>query len=254
VAWVMRLGTLGSHGFRSLYDGSAIKRYGVWHLLKDCSTDSLEAFRRTHPVSDAAAWHEKDVRLAEQFAKMWDRATQMCRLGRSNRMGRDIAGLSHQVEQWGMHALLLTERARRMHRYRLPRLTCLHRCVAWLDGSFLALNELASSRVTMVSEEELERALRAAGYNRDDVRRIDDWLRGQRFGSAGEALRQIDGRLGSTPVERPRPVIRIRRQLRRRMRELGRRPSPALARRLSRFRLSAVRRRFPGRRSRAARG
>ncbi|HET6214231.1 MAG TPA: hypothetical protein VFE14_15305, partial [Micromonosporaceae bacterium] len=169
VVWLMRLGTLGSSRFRNLYDGYTFNRYGVWHLLKDTSTETLEAFRRTRPTDDE--WRARDARLAEQFAKMWDETTAMRNLDRNDRMGRDITGLSHQIEQWGLQSLLVTERALRMHHYRLPRLTCLYRCVIWPDRSPATRTDPANSRVAMVSDNELARSLRTAGLSQNDLQR-----------------------------------------------------------------------------------
>jgi hypothetical protein len=73
VAWLLRLGTLGSRAFRRLYDGSARSRwYGIWHLLKDYSTERLESVRRYEKTNDDT-WRELDKQLARDFADLWDR-------------------------------------------------------------------------------------------------------------------------------------------------------------------------------------
>jgi hypothetical protein len=192
------IGRLGSQRFRAIYDGRAIRRrlghrlpwddppWGVWHVLRDISTDTLERLAKDAGPVD---WAALDLSLATEYATAWDEITQLPRPQRHYRASRDIRTLSQQIEQWGMHALLLTERPRRMYRYPLPTLTCLFRAAERVDGSFLGVAHL--SRTNMVAYEDLTRSLARVGFTGDEIRRIDQWLTTQRYDSAGDALQRI---------------------------------------------------------------
>jgi hypothetical protein len=201
-----RIGKLGSRRFRKLYDGrrgraflrrtfwpfwkeqpaGKLRRptYGVWQVMKDISTARLES------IGDLD-WEQLDRRLAEEYAAIWDAVTDMNVVDRSDAAGRDINALSGQVEQWGMRSLLLTERARRMYRYPLPNLTCLFRCCARIEGSFLQYGYLTSTN--MMATEDLDRSLARLGFKGSDLRQIDDWLTTPVYPDAAEALRRIRG-------------------------------------------------------------
>jgi hypothetical protein len=157
----------------------------VWQVLKDISTDRLER-KATEGNTD---WAQLDSYLAREFASVWDEVTRMPVRHRSNRATHDIRALSGQIEQWGMHSLLLTERARRMYRYELPVLTCLFRCCDRINGSFLQLEYLA--RTSMMATEDFNRSLTRIGFKGREIRDIDKWLTSPTYDSAAEALRRI---------------------------------------------------------------
>lgn len=200
-----QIGKLGSRRFRKVYDGSrgraflrrrfwpyrkresrggTIRRptYGLWQVMKDISTARLES------IGDVD-WERLDRRLTEEYAAIWDAVTDMGMADRSDAAGRDIKALSGQVEQWGMRSLLLTERARRMYRYPLPNLTCLFRCCAQIEGSFLRHGYLTGTN--MVATEDLDRSLTRLGFKGSEIRQIDDWLTTPVYPSAAEALRRV---------------------------------------------------------------
>lgn len=202
-----QIGKLGSRRFRRVYDGrrghaflrrrffwpyrkkesdDSLRRptYGLWQVMKDISTARLES------IGDID-WEQLDRRLAEEYAAIWDAVTEMGMADRSDAAGRDIKALSGQVEQWGMRSLLLTERARRMYRYQLPNLTCLFRCCAQIEGSFLRHGYLTGTN--MVATEDLDRSLSRLGFKGPELRLIDNWLTAPVYPSAAEALRRIGG-------------------------------------------------------------
>jgi len=162
----------------------------VWHLLLDTSTDNLDRLARGTDVR----WEELDHRFAKDFAHCWDEITRSGSLGRRYTASADIREVRRGIEQWGLHSLLLTERARRMFRYPLPNLTCLYRCCDRIDGSFLQLSYV--SRANMVADVDFSRSLERIGLNWEEIQRIDAWLKGvDRYSSAASALRRIN-RLG----------------------------------------------------------
>ncbi|MGH3661314.1 MAG: hypothetical protein ACRDTQ_05590 [Micromonosporaceae bacterium] len=195
------IGKLGSWRFRALYDGRSIRRWlrrplpmaapplGVWQVLRDISTDSLERIAKGAWEAPPADWEAIDRRLASEYASIWDDITRLPRPHRDHRASRDIRTLSRQIEQWGMHALLLTERPRRMYRYPLPLLTCLFRTSEHIEGSFLGADYL--SRVNLVAYEDLTRSLARIGFSGEEVRRIDNWLTGATYANAAESLQRI---------------------------------------------------------------
>jgi hypothetical protein len=212
--WVGRVGVLGSSVFRDLYDGRRLRRwlhrslnrlssvrsgrlgrwlarpYGsVWQFLKDTSTDSLERVAR----DEATDWDRYDRRYAGELARLWDDASPTGRWQRDDRVGRDIRGLAHQIEYWGLHALLITERARRMWRYRLPSLTCLYSCCDRIEGSFLGASYLPA--VSIVAGVDFTRTLERIGFTWAQASEILAWLTARRFPTAADALAEID-RLG----------------------------------------------------------
>lgn len=187
----------------------------VWKFLKDTSTDNLERLRmaldpRRVPDSDDQ-WDTHDQDYTAQFAWLWDTASEIDHLLRHDRVRRDIRSLGRQIEQWGLHALLLTERARRMHRYSLPRLTCLYRAVtlitaesvvrAALDAgqepgpfrpvSFLEMSYVARPNMNAVAQVDFMLSMTRLGFTWNESGRIDDWLHRRDFASARHALNEI---------------------------------------------------------------
>jgi hypothetical protein len=224
VIWMLRLGRLGDRTFRTRYTGarSALRPWqrrttgvSLWGFMKRTSTDALEDHLRAG--HNAAFWEALDDRLAGELAAFWDRTRTADLAGqhaspdvfapsrRSNKVGRDITALIAQVGRWSIDALLFTERARRLYRYPLPKLTLLYRCIARMPSSFLILEHLAAVPPNVVSETELNRVIqRYARANGtlvtalDDVhlgQRIDRKLRHSRPATAAEALAWISQEL-----------------------------------------------------------
>ncbi|HEX6074610.1 MAG TPA: hypothetical protein VFZ32_05010 [Micromonosporaceae bacterium] len=210
---LFRIGRLGSRQFRELYDGHRVRAFlrrkfwwpkagshgvplqpahGVWQVMKDISTDRLERESKQN-----GNWEQLDGQLAEEYAVMWDAVTRMAISDRSDAAGHDIKALSGRVEQWGMHSLLLTERARRMYRYPLPVLTCLFRCCERIQGSFLEIGYL--TRTSMIATVDLDRSLARLGFRGTELRLVDHWLTAQHYPSAAGALRRIQS-LGLKPM------------------------------------------------------
>jgi hypothetical protein len=155
-----------SSSFRRSYDK-------VLSYLRDSSTRELNR----HPPAGKAAgdparkdWVDRDHALATRFAALWDAATAGTpRAGsREHPPNHDIARLAADVEQWMLRALLLTERPRRLSRYRLPKLTLLYRhCVA------LERAKRWETTQKVVAEADLERTLKEEGYSLVEARAID---------------------------------------------------------------------------------
>ncbi|HEX6075414.1 MAG TPA: hypothetical protein VFZ32_09145 [Micromonosporaceae bacterium] len=215
------LDKLGSRPFRRLYDGRRIRRWfarkvwprqwtchmtgfrrwlqpprGVWQLLKDMSTNWLEH----QPFGTADFWLSQDRCLAAEFAMVFDDVSGIRGLARRNGPRRDIRALSRQIEQWGMHALLLTERPRRMYRYPLPVLACLFRCCHRLDG-WQRRSTYQTRPVSMMATEDFARSLTRLGFSSAEITEIDEWLAGpgRTYPSAADALRTVST-LGLKPA------------------------------------------------------
>jgi len=119
-----------------------ILRPGLWRFLKDASTDTLDRELRLDEGQPRevrlARWQRLDDDLARRYAQLWT-VRPAGRLDRVDRFGEDIRALSRRIEQWGIHALLLTERPRRIYRYPLPQAglactgaaTCCPSAVSW---------------------------------------------------------------------------------------------------------------------------
>lgn len=168
-----RRGRLGSRRFRAIYDGGPLAgvnraHRGLWHFLKDSFTESLNDYTRRR-VRD---WSALDADLADRFAALWDQASAMDHIERDDRRGRDIRRQSRRVEQWGLHTLLLTERARRMYRYRLPLLTCAYRACTLVPGSFVPALD-ANRRMNMVADSDFALSLRRIGLTWDEATEVD---------------------------------------------------------------------------------
>jgi hypothetical protein len=262
VAWrLWRSTKLGSHRFRRLYNGprlpvrllltplhrvlhhrgrwpgplaragdrlavrvEAALSQGLWHFLKDASTDGLdsqvraarrlreqECARLTRAAGDdperqravpalaaarlAAFWKEQDDALARRFVQLWDAAAVMDDLDRDDRFSRDIRALSGRIEQWGVHALLLTELARRLHRYPLPKLACLYRGANRLADEargFLAIVD-PDRRLTIMPEKDFVRSLQQFGFvQRRQALELDKLVLQPVSRSAADLLARLD--------------------------------------------------------------
>jgi hypothetical protein len=197
-----------SQRFRKGYE--VLLRY-----LRDSSTRELDLHRSLggRPAAgDRAAWAELDHELAVRFASLWDDATAGRPRAPSNQRAPadDIELLAQDVERWARRALLLTERPRRLSRYRLPALTLLYRHCAALDRA-----RQWETVSTVVADVDLELALNEAGYSVAEAHAIDRYIGGltqtrQRSAAAGteppgttrllhDIERVLDRR---TPVER----------------------------------------------------
>jgi hypothetical protein len=194
----------------------------VWTFLIDSSTDNLDRLarrdrdarykraigvseptqpkRRTRaggrPISRDDAtfdWNPLDLRLAREFAARWDETGVFVRGFRSYSARRDVDAVGRQIEQWGLQSLLLTERARRMYRYRLPNLTCLYRCSTQIGNLFIRASYL--SPANMVAGIDLDRSLERLGFTYDERRTIDTWLLAHSYPHAEDALDAVK-RLG----------------------------------------------------------
>jgi hypothetical protein len=210
---VLRVGQLGSRAFRDEYDGRPRDRQQalrgrsptdpdrpknwhrhtrIWQLMLETSTDNLdrlvaEAKDRKRTVE----WDQLDAEFAGSFATIWDRRRtigsddpnqreQVRQAGepltrRHFDAATDIEHIGYQIEQWGVQALLFTERARRMYRYRLPVLTCLYRCCGLISDSFLKLGYVSPEN--MVADVDFYRTMELLGFTATQVRAIDEWLR-----------------------------------------------------------------------------
>lgn len=214
-------GRLGSRRFLRDYTGPRRwsprhrrdTRSGMWRLLKDMSTDQLEvAWRRYEEPRDAAgrgdpragqdAWARLDDELAGRFARLWDRAAAMNGPIREDDLERDVKALSRRIEQWGMHALLVTERAWQLHRYRLPKLACMYLGCTRLPGSFLTgpaspaapRNKTPAQRAdppSMIGLSEFALVLVKMGVTREQAENLDRWLHNRQPQTARHLLELI---------------------------------------------------------------
>jgi hypothetical protein len=232
---VLRVGRLGSASFRDEYDGRDRARRQalqgrsptdpsrpvgwsrhtrVWQIMLETSTDNLDrlvARGNNDNGSDGPVdWDRLDIEFAASFANIWDRrrrddglvsartqASEEAQTRRHFTSDTDIEHIGYQIEQWAVQALLFTERARRMYRYRLPVLTCLYRCCGLIRDSFLKLSYVSPEN--MVADVDFYRCLALLGFTATETQLIDEWLRldanapdGLRdFPSAGVALRHV---------------------------------------------------------------
>jgi hypothetical protein len=188
---------LGSKRFRTWYDGAAgplarwrRDRDGIWHFLKDASTNNLRAFQRGRP--SPADWDALDRSLASRFARLWDDAADCDGVERRDDPVSDIETLSGRIEQWGTHGLLLTERPLRMNRYLLPRLACMYRYCADVPGTFLSTLDFERPP-RAVELDEFLRIMRQLGISREEGLALDRNLRGLRPKTAADLLSALDG-------------------------------------------------------------
>lgn len=196
VAWLVynwsRSGQLGSRHFGRYYSGRRFvdRRNGLWRLLKDISTDGLEKLV-TEPGSGTGAFAKHDQDLASRFAALWDQASAMNGTDRHNNQKRDIKAQRRRIEQWGLHTLLLTERARRMHTYNLPLLACLYRSCTRIPGSSLGGPNRPGANTTfgrsatapnpqdlrtMMEFNEFALSLKHVGFTRNEAYELELWL------------------------------------------------------------------------------
>ncbi|WP_433288775.1 hypothetical protein [Micromonospora sp. CA-244673] len=218
-------GRLSSRQFRRLYDGSRgrlVMRngHGVWHFLRDASTDSLEDFlgsARRQPAKPEDArgnrqrWAELDDALAGRFADLWDRAAPMG-VRRQGRVRSDIKALARRIEHWGIHGLLLTERPRQLHEYVLPRLICLYRfCIQWPD-SFIEKVGRQNRPKSLVPDSEFVRAMQWLGFQRDQAlefdRHLHTWQKRQIAENQGAG-----GSAGAVPAQYARRLLDLLNEL-----------------------------------------
>lgn len=204
VAWLtyrwLTSGWLGSRRFRRRYAGRPVlerlrllgvrPRDAVWRLLKDISTDGLERLVG-ECGADTAKFAERDHDLATRFATLWDRTSAIDNTERNNHRNKDIRAQGRRIEQWGLHTLLLTERAMRMHTHILPKLTCLYRSCTRIPGSSLGGPNRPGTRAafglgttapnpqdlrTMIDFNEFALSLNQIGLNRDQAYQLELWL------------------------------------------------------------------------------
>ncbi len=173
----VRSGRLGSRYFRREYSGRRLmsRHRGLWRLLKDISTDGLTRLKQQYR-DNKSELARSDAELAARFAAFWDRASAMDSTHRRNRLSRDISAQSRRIEQWGLHSLLLTERARRMHEHILPVLTCLYRACTRLPGSPISAGQSPQNVRTMIDFNEFALCLKPLGFSWDDAYQLELWL------------------------------------------------------------------------------
>ncbi|SCE94125.1 hypothetical protein GA0070214_103454 [Micromonospora chaiyaphumensis] len=218
-------GRLSSRQFRRLYDGSRGRLvmpngHGVWHFLRDASTDSLEDFlgrarRQSATPEDARdnrqRWAELDDALAGRFADLWDRAAPMG-VRRQDRVRSDIKALARRIEHWGIHGLLLTERPRQLHEYVLPRLICLYRfCIQWPD-SFIEKVGRQNRPKSLVPDSEFVRAMQWLGFQRDQALEFDRHLHRWQKRQIGETRGAAES-AGAVPARYARQLLDLLNEL-----------------------------------------
>lgn len=250
--WITRLGRLGDRAFRARYDGirprdlpallarthlirawskrSDIRTDGLWRFMKNSSTEALEGHLRDDQPPQF--WRDLDNQLAADLAAVWDqpRAThyppsmrapgqEYTPAGRPDIVSEDIAQLYAQVGSWSIDALLFTERARRLYRYPLPKLTLLYRCISRMPTSYLRLEHLSAAASNIVSTAELNRVIRryarihgAPLRGPDDIelgQHIDQQLQAIHPPTAAAAITAINaaltGSVPATPGHAPTP-------------------------------------------------
>ncbi|MET8910928.1 hypothetical protein [Micromonospora sp. NPDC004551] len=219
-------GRLSSRQFRRLYDGSRgrlVMRngHGVWHFLRDASTDSLEDFlgsARRQPAKPEDArqnrqrWAELDDALAGRFADLWDRAAPMG-VRRQGRVRSDIKALARRIEHWGIHGLLLTERPRQLHEYVLPRLICLYRfCIQWPD-SFIEKVGRQNRPKSLVPDSEFVRAMQWLGFQRDQALEFDRHLHRWQKRQIAETQGSAESVGGAVPAQYARRLLDLLHEL-----------------------------------------
>jgi hypothetical protein len=209
VRWIGSVGRLGSRSFRQMYNGrrrgsKVAGRSGVWGFLRDASTANLETLAHSGRLDDAY-----DRRLAEDFAVLWDNASRLADFTRGDTPGKDIVALARHVEEWGLHGLLLTERAWRLHRFPLPVLTCLYVAATEAPRSFFELGYLP--RANVVAYVDFARSLMRIGFTWMDTEKIRKWLSYESRPSAADALARVRslGLKSSMTAEERRALMSI---------------------------------------------
>ncbi|GGK82316.1 hypothetical protein Ppa06_47570 [Planomonospora parontospora subsp. parontospora] len=189
VASSRRLRRIGSARYRGLHDS-------LVSFLRESSSLELGRFATENAAGDdGGAWEERDRRLAERFAELWDGSADGSRrdgdargsgtggVRRRWRPGKpheaDLEVLTGEIEQWIPHILLLTERARMLQSYRLPRLTLLYRYCVRLPSRW-PMQDLVP-----VPDIEFRLVMENAGYRPGDADRIDRAV-AERVGGVGE--------------------------------------------------------------------
>ncbi|MFC4061796.1 hypothetical protein ACFOWE_26130 [Planomonospora corallina] len=191
MAWIVsysrRVRRIGSVRFRRFHDL-------LVSFLRESSSLQLGRFA----AEGGGDWEERDRRLAERFAELWDGSAgngtppggPSAPGGASGRRWRprrpheaDLEELTGEIEAWIPHILLLTERARMLQNYRLPRLTILYRYCVRLPSRW------TMRHLTPVPEIEFRLVMENAGYRPDDADRIDRAVAGLIGGAEGEAVR-----------------------------------------------------------------
>ncbi|NUR27402.1 MAG: hypothetical protein HOV83_16410 [Catenulispora sp.] len=214
---LVRLGRLGSRRFRALYRGRWSTSEGALAFLRDSSTEVLEELLG----KPGTPWDAIDDDLAARLARTWDRANRHTDRRRVRLpllaatwdvvrgQTEELHILARRIEKWCLHALLATERARRLYRYRLPRLTLLYRCVSRIPKSYFSRSDVTlAPEVNVVSFYELHRTLEESLQRTipvDTVRAIDDRLTADDITSAEAALRLVRAEMTRLRPSAPGP-------------------------------------------------
>ena len=133
-----RVGKLGTGPFRERY-------HKVWSFLAATSTDSLYRLKseiEDHPAEAVRLWHEVDLRLSGQLARLWDAQprsaprpwlpdsgpARLAPYGLDR--NREVKRLAEQAESFVCETLLVSERTPRLNQFALPRFTLLYRLLS----------------------------------------------------------------------------------------------------------------------------
>ena len=196
--------------------------------LRGVSSVRLENFRRAdaraldEPPTEAD-WDELDVELVRDLVRMWELVVtpwlhdrfrfapapgKLARLRGQVRFtpeDADLAGLRAATETWCLRVLLLTERPRRLRRYKLPRLTCVYRYSSALLGM--------PHPVPLVADSDFVFALATScGLTRAQTKQLDEWATHHRFSSPSHIARGLDEirlRVATTPAPELLDVVGV---------------------------------------------
>ena len=167
----------------------------AWHLREDSDRALAQdnADYRTlfeHVARHAEAWLEGQGYVP---------GSDLIPADRPDIVYQDIDSLFAQVGDWSIVTLLFTERARRLYRYKLPRLTLLYRCVSRMPGSYLGFEHLSTRPPNVVSEAELRPVVRrytaSRGISPPAALKLDRTLASVQPATAMDALASIDTEL-----------------------------------------------------------
>jgi|GEM_PF-4140733 len=201
-----RTSFLGSRQFRALYnrgkhalDARHRRQRDVWAFLADTSSDSLHhaAYHDPEFATNAQRWHDHDLSLTTWLSEIWDSGSALAN-DRGSYGRRDLRSLTGHLERWAIHSLILTERARRIHVYPLPNLTCIYRCCTRVRNSFV--QHLRTPEVNAVADVDFERSMARLGFTAEQSNEIDHWLISETYDSAAHAAERIS-RLGLSVVD-----------------------------------------------------
>jgi hypothetical protein len=170
-------GKLGTGPFRQRYRET-------WSFLATTSTPSLRQLKASIGGQPAGKrrerWNEADERFSRQLAERWDQAPQLPALAGTPavlpagalRSDQEIRRLATLVEAFVCETLLVSERTPELHRFALPRFTCLYRLLSTNRDRMRTRPDS-----NLVSDFDVRTSLTAAGFPAEHWETFLTWER-----------------------------------------------------------------------------